>query len=69
MAGFDAVLIDGGAGYLIAQFMSPFANKRTDRYGGDLEGRMRFPLKIIQKMKEKVGEITRFFSTSLSVNL
>jgi NADPH-dependent 2,4-dienoyl-CoA reductase/sulfur reductase-like enzyme len=54
-AGFDAVLIDGGAGYLIGQFMSPFVNRRTDEYGGDLKGRMRFPLRIVQKTKEKIG--------------
>jgi 2,4-dienoyl-CoA reductase-like NADH-dependent reductase (Old Yellow Enzyme family)/thioredoxin reductase len=54
-AGFDAVLIDGGAGYLIAQFMSPFVNKRTDEYGGDLQRRMHFPLRIIEKTKQKVG--------------
>jgi len=54
-ARFDAVLIDGGAGYLIAQFMSPFVNKRTDAYGSDLKGRMRFPLRIIEKTKERVG--------------
>jgi 2,4-dienoyl-CoA reductase-like NADH-dependent reductase (Old Yellow Enzyme family)/thioredoxin reductase len=55
-AGFDAVLIDGGAGYGIAQFMSPFVNKRTDEYGGDLQGRMRFPLRIIEKVKAEVGD-------------
>ena len=54
-AGFDAVLIDGGGGYGIAQFMSPFVNKRTDEYGGDLDGRMRFPLRIVQKIKETAG--------------
>lgn len=54
-AGFDAVLIDGGAGYGIAQFMSPFVNKRIDEYGGDLQARMRFPIRIIQKIRERVG--------------
>jgi len=54
-AGFDAVLIDGGAGYLIAQFMSPFVNRRTDAYGGSLEGRMRFPLRILEKTRARVG--------------
>ncbi|MEW6440575.1 MAG: FAD-dependent oxidoreductase [bacterium] len=54
-AGIDAVLIDGGAGYLIAQFMSPFVNKRTDAYGGSLEKRMRFPLRIVEKTRERVG--------------
>jgi 2,4-dienoyl-CoA reductase-like NADH-dependent reductase (Old Yellow Enzyme family)/thioredoxin reductase len=56
VVGFDAVLIDGGAGHLIAQFMSPFVNKRTDEYGGDLEGRMRFPLRIIEKIRIELGE-------------
>lgn len=55
-AGFDAILLDGGAGYGIAQFMSPYINKRTDEYGGDLEGRMRFPLRIIEKVKAQVGD-------------
>ena len=55
-AGFDAVLIDGGAGYCIAQFMSPYTNKRTDEYGGDLNGRMQFPRNIISKVKAQVGE-------------
>lgn len=54
-AGFDAVLIDGGAGYCIAQFMSPYTNKRTDNYGGDFNGRMRLPLNIISKIKAQVG--------------
>ena len=55
-AGFDAVLLDGGGGYLIAQFMSPFVNKRTDEYGGSLENRMRFPLRIVEKTKKIVGD-------------
>src|SRR5665647_1125703 len=43
-AGFDAVEVLSGTGYLISEFLSPLTNKRTDRYGGDLAGRMRFGL-------------------------
>ena len=54
-AGFDAVEIHGAHGYLICQFLSAYSNKRTDRYGGDIEGRMRFALDIVARAKEKVG--------------
>lgn len=55
LAGFDAVEIHGAHGYLIAQFLSPFTNKRTDAYGGDFNGRMRFALEVIQRVREKVS--------------
>jgi 2,4-dienoyl-CoA reductase-like NADH-dependent reductase (Old Yellow Enzyme family)/thioredoxin reductase len=55
-AGFDAVEIHGCHGYRIASFMSPFLNKRTDRYGGSLEKRMRFPLEVIECVRSKVGD-------------
>ena len=54
-AGFDAVEIHGAHGYLIAQFMSAYSNRRTDRYGGDLRSRMRFALEILQAARSKVG--------------
>lgn len=54
-AGFDMVLIHGGHGWLLAQFMSPLMNRRTDRWGGSLENRMRFPLLVIEKVREAVG--------------
>ena len=54
-AGFDAVQFHGAHGYLIAQFMSAWSNKRTDRYGGDVYGRATFPLEIIARTREKVG--------------
>lgn len=52
-AGFDAVEIHGG--YLLAQFLSPHTNKRNDEYGGSLENRMRFPMMVVQAIKEAVG--------------
>jgi len=52
-AGYDGVELHGAHGYLIGQFMSPFSNKRTDLYGGDLNGRMRFPLEIIRGIKQR----------------
>lgn len=54
-SGFDAVELLGGHGYLIAQFMSPYTNKRTDGYGGDLEGRIKFPAEIIACIKKRLG--------------
>jgi len=55
MAGFDAVEIHGAHGYLITQFMSPYSNKRSDEYGGDFEGRMKFALRIIEGIRLAVG--------------
>ncbi|WFD10571.1 FAD-dependent oxidoreductase [Tepidibacter hydrothermalis] len=55
-AGFDAVEIQGAHGYLINQFMSPFSNKRVDKYGGNLMNRARFALEVIENIKSKVGE-------------
>jgi 2,4-dienoyl-CoA reductase-like NADH-dependent reductase (Old Yellow Enzyme family) len=54
-AGFDGVEIQAGHGYLISQFLSPYANKRTDQYGGSLENRMRFLQEIIFATREMVG--------------
>ena len=54
-AGFDGVEIHGAHGYLVAQFMSPYSNKRTDEYGGNLINRMRFPLEIISNIRAKAG--------------
>jgi 2,4-dienoyl-CoA reductase-like NADH-dependent reductase (Old Yellow Enzyme family) len=54
-AGFDAVDIHGGHGYLIAQFMSAESNRRTDSYGGDLRGRLRFALDVLTSVRVRVG--------------
>jgi 2,4-dienoyl-CoA reductase-like NADH-dependent reductase (Old Yellow Enzyme family)/NADPH-dependent 2,4-dienoyl-CoA reductase/sulfur reductase-like enzyme len=54
-AGFDAVEIHGAHGYLVGQFLSPFANRRTDAYGGDAERRLRFPLEVVAAVRDAVG--------------
>jgi 2,4-dienoyl-CoA reductase-like NADH-dependent reductase (Old Yellow Enzyme family)/thioredoxin reductase len=54
-AGFDAVEIHGAHGYLLAQFMSPYSNKRIDEFGGSLHNRMRFPLEVIRAARKKLG--------------
>jgi 2,4-dienoyl-CoA reductase-like NADH-dependent reductase (Old Yellow Enzyme family)/thioredoxin reductase len=55
-AGFDGVELHGAHGYLISQFMSPYLNKRTDRYGGSFENRMRFVLEIVSSIHRKCGK-------------
>lgn len=54
-AGFDFVEVHGAHGYLICQFFSGADNKRTDQYGGDLSGRMRFGVEIVQSMRKATG--------------
>jgi len=54
-AGFDAVEVLAGTGYLISEFLSPLTNLRTDEYGGSLENRMRFGLEVVKAVKEATG--------------
>lgn len=54
-AGFDMVEIHSAHGYLLNEFLSPLTNKRTDEYGGDLEGRARFPLEVTRAVRKAVG--------------
>ncbi|MBB3047534.1 2,4-dienoyl-CoA reductase-like NADH-dependent reductase (Old Yellow Enzyme family) [Litorivivens lipolytica] len=54
-AGFDAVEIHMGHGYLLNQFISPLSNRRTDEYGGSAENRVRFPARVLSAVKEAVG--------------
>ncbi len=55
-AGFDAVEISMSSGYLLNQFLSPLTNLRTDEYGGSWENRCRFPLEVIRRVREAVGD-------------
>ena len=54
-AGFDAIEIHIGHGYLLSAFLSPRLNKRTDAWGGSLENRARFPRDVVRAVRERVG--------------
>ena len=54
-AGFGMIMIHGGHGWLINQFLSPYFNKRTDKYGGSLENRCRLAMEVLQSVREAVG--------------
>ena len=54
-AGFDAVELHMGHGYLLNQYISPLSNKRRDEYGGDAENRVRFPVEVLAAVKRAVG--------------
>ncbi|MFD7839015.1 FAD-dependent oxidoreductase [Streptomyces sp. NPDC059761] len=56
LAGYDGVEIMGSEGYLINEFIAAATNKRTDRWGGAYENRMRFPLEIVRRTRAAVGE-------------
>ena len=55
-AGFDAVEIHAGHGYLISQFLSPYTNRRTDRFGGSLNNRARFLRMVMAEVKKAAGK-------------
>ena len=54
-AGYDGVEIMGSEGYLINQFIAPATNRRSDRWGGTYENRIRFPLEIVRQVRRRVG--------------
>ncbi len=54
-AGFDAVEIHIGHGYLLNQFTSPLDNRRNDAYGGSAENRARYPAEVVRRVKDAVG--------------
>lgn len=54
-AGFEMVMIHGAHGHLLAQFLSPYTNKRTDAYGGSLENRAKFACEVLTAIRKKVG--------------
>jgi thioredoxin reductase len=54
--GYDAGLIDMGDHFYIGQFLEPYCNFRTDEYGGVFENRMRFGLRVVKKLRERLGD-------------
>lgn len=56
LGGFDGVEIHLAHGYLLHQFLSPLYNRRTDAYGGDVEGRTRFPREVLRAVRDRVGD-------------
>jgi len=55
-AGFDVIEIHGAHGYLICSFLSPTSNKRTDKYGGSFENRIRFLVEIVKRTREAIPQ-------------
>jgi 2,4-dienoyl-CoA reductase-like NADH-dependent reductase (Old Yellow Enzyme family)/thioredoxin reductase len=67
--GYDGVELHGSTAYLLEQFFSPHNNKRTDKYGGSLEGRMLLTLEIIRGIREKCGSDFVLGYTSVDTDL
>jgi 2,4-dienoyl-CoA reductase (NADPH2) len=55
-AGYDGVEVMGSEGYLVNQFIVKKTNRRTDEWGGSFENRIRFPIEIVQRIRERVGQ-------------
>ena len=55
-AGFDGIEIHGAHGYLLSAFLSPFTNRRTDRYGGSFDNRLTVALNLIRRSREALGD-------------
>jgi len=55
-AGFQKVMIHSGHGWLLGQFLSPATNHRTDKYGGNIENRARFPMMVFDAVRKRVGD-------------
>ena len=64
-AGFDAIELHGGHGYLIFQFLSPLDNVRTDEYGGSLRNRARFAIEVLNACRKAVPDFPIIFRMSL----
>lgn len=67
-AGFDLIEIHGAHGYLVNSFFSPLANRRGDEWGGSLENRMRFPLRVAEIIRERIPDEMPLFYRGSSVD-
>jgi 2,4-dienoyl-CoA reductase-like NADH-dependent reductase (Old Yellow Enzyme family) len=56
--GFDSIYVHGAHNWLLGQFFSPLSNHRTDKYGGNVENRARYPLLVLKKIRQRVGNDT-----------
>jgi 2,4-dienoyl-CoA reductase-like NADH-dependent reductase (Old Yellow Enzyme family) len=56
-AGYDGVEVHMAHGYLLSQFLTPHTNRRTDRYGGSFDARLRFPLAVLRAVRERTGGV------------
>lgn len=63
-AGYQAVELHGAHGYLLTSFLSPFTNHRDDAWGGDEERRLNFPRRVIQRVKQVIGDRPLIFRLS-----
>ena len=54
-AGFKMVMLHGGHGHLLSEFFSPLSNHRNDHYGGSFENRLRFPMEVLTKIRNRFG--------------
>jgi 2,4-dienoyl-CoA reductase-like NADH-dependent reductase (Old Yellow Enzyme family) len=54
-AGFDAVELHAGHGYLLSQYLSSWTNRRRDEFGGDIHNRLRFPVEVVEKTRDILG--------------
>jgi 2,4-dienoyl-CoA reductase-like NADH-dependent reductase (Old Yellow Enzyme family) len=68
VAGFDVLEIHCAHGYLLHSFLSPLANLRTDGWGGDINGRMRFPLEVVRAVREKWPQEKPVFARISSID-
>ena len=75
--GFDAVMVHGGGPYLVTEFLSPLTNKRTDEFGGDIKGRAKLAIELLQSARREVGDdfpiifrlsVDQRFEGGLSIN-
>lgn len=55
-AGFDGVELHGAHGFLLQNFFSPHSNRRVDEWGGSLENRLRFPLRVVESVRKTIAE-------------